>query len=81
MALTSEILMAPRKVLNIPLKSAVRPPEVKLAGKPPIPPELSTAPRADNSMADGSTLGNYKQADSAVGAGSGPQTGVTDNGA
>jgi hypothetical protein len=68
--------MPPRIVKTVPLQNATAPPEIKLTGKPPIPPELSTAPRASGAAATGETDGNYEQPDVAIGAGTGPQVGV-----
>lgn len=69
---------APRTVKTVPLENATDPMTFSTNGKPPVPEELKTAPRADGGMSTGETGGNYAAADSDVGPGTGGQIGLPD---
>jgi hypothetical protein len=52
----------------VPLKNATDPVSFPTGGKPAVPPELKIAPRADGSMADGETGGNFQKLTGALAA-------------
>jgi len=66
--------MPPRK--TVPIQNATDPVTHPTFGKPAVPEELKTAPRADGGAATGTTGGNHVQPAEVTGAGM-PQHGIT----
>jgi len=62
---------------TLSLKNATDPVSFPSGGKPSVPDELKTAPRAGGGPADGKVQGNYAPLEAAVGASSHPtQAGI-----
>ncbi len=61
---------APRTVKSVLIEDSTAPTSPRYAaGKPAVPPELQTAPRADGGMSTGETGGNFQLPDVSTGAG------------
>ncbi len=68
--MTRTLALPPRIGKSVSLPAATDPVSFPTGGKPPVPDELKTAPRASGGMADGKVQGNHAPLDPSLGAGS-----------